>query len=136
MSRPVDSDIPTDEILYRGLRSEWLDGDQVLPEAIDLEGTSVNRHKYNPEPTSLIGGSIVAVASVRSCDFPEPMKRADGPAYLFAVFDCPDQDNQAHAEIRPIREGLGWNANHSIAKPKKRLLKEALSHRMKLLSPG
>jgi hypothetical protein len=118
------------------LRSEWFDGDQVLPEAVDLEGTSVNRHRYNPEPTSLISDSIVAVASVRPCDFPEPIKRAEGSAYVFSVFDCPDPDNQAHAEIRPIRDGVGWNANHSIAKPTRRLLKEALSHKMKILSSG
>jgi hypothetical protein len=134
VSRPVDIEIPIDEILYRGLLSEWIDGEQVLPDAIDLEGTSVNRDKYNPDRMAVIKGPFVGVASVRICDFPAPLDRHNAPAYRFEAFDCPEPGNQAHAEIRPVRQGLGWNENHKIALGNKRLLKESLAAKMRVLA--
>jgi len=133
--RPVDAAIPVDELLYRGIRPDDIDGDDVRTDAIDIHGMSVNRHKYNPKPEAAmnVARGRTRVASIRICDFPPPLKTDTGPVYQFQADDLPEEANPAHAEIRPIRVGIGWNSGHDIAPKNKRLLKEALASRMKVL---
>jgi len=135
VSRPVEPNIPADEDLYRGLLPEWIDGDVVLPEAIDIRGTSVNRHKYKSDPRDAmnVARGRTRVASVCARDFPQPLIVESGPTYQFQAFDLPDETNDAHAEIRPIRLGIGWNPNHTIASRNKALLKKALADKMRPL---
>ena len=116
MPRPVDEPIPDNEALYRGLIPEWIKGQTVLLDAVDLEGTSVNRHKYNPDPVAAILASPgnTGVASIIGADFPEPLVRQAGPPYRFQADDLPSALNEAHAEIRPHRVGKPWDHGHKI----------------------
>jgi hypothetical protein len=133
--RPVDEPIPDNEALYRGLLPEWIKGQAVLLDAVDLEGTSVNRHKYNPDPVAAILASPgnTGVASIVGADFPEPLVRQAGPPYRFRADDLPSDLNEAHAEIRPYRVGKPWDHGHKIAPANRLLLKQGLADKMKLL---
>jgi hypothetical protein len=99
--RDLDEPIPEDEALYRGLHPDHFEGQVVLPAAIDSQGTSVNRHKYNPDPQAAISKTRgeTGVASVCVRNFPAPLKTTSGSVFKFRADDRPTEENPAHAEI-------------------------------------
>jgi hypothetical protein len=105
MSRAPEQ-IAADEALYRRLRSDWVQGHIVLPEAIDLGGTSVDRSKYRTEEQSLGAGrpGETGLATIRACDLPTQITLSDGDWEWFEHDDPnppTDPENDAHAELRP-----------------------------------
>jgi hypothetical protein len=50
LPRPLDEPIPPDEDLYRSISVDVCHGDVVLPDAIDLQETSLARGKYTARP--------------------------------------------------------------------------------------
>jgi hypothetical protein len=133
--RPVDEPIPADEQLYRGLLPDWIKGKTVLPDAIDLQGSSVNRHKYNPDPRAamLRARGHTDVASITPGRLPGQIDLPSGLSYFFRADDLPLADNPAHAEIRPCRVSKGWDRNHKVSAGNRLRLKQELADRMELL---
>lgn len=103
--REHDEPIPLNEQLYRWLSDGDLNGSEVLPHVVDLEGMSVDREKYLPDglPPHQSGHperNGVAVTSVAR--LPSNLRLNDIEYEFFAV-DRPEEDNDAHAEVRPGR---------------------------------
>ena len=99
--REPETAIPSDELLFRWLSTGDVDGTVVLPTAVDLQGTSVDRQRYfkpracqsdaHPERNGL--------ASISEDAFPRG-ESANGVVFEYFTHDCPEHDNHAHAEIR------------------------------------
>lgn len=107
--RSPDPEIPSDELLYRRLKPEHIDGDRVLEDAIDGEGTSCDRARHRPEPRDLVSDAWPYVASIASGVVPtglQPPGATGAPAvtWEFFVVDDPTEVNAAHTEIRVRRE--------------------------------
>jgi hypothetical protein len=135
--RDLDEPIPPDEWLFMGVAADHLAGKIVLPGAIDLEGQSVNRAKYNAEPQAAVLQSHqhVAAAGVRPENLPGPEKSLTGNEYFFHADDDPEETNPAHAEIRAHRPGIGWKKNHKISAQNRTWLKELLARKLTIVWP-
>lgn len=103
--RPRDEPIPADEDLYRWVSCDDCNGDEVLPSAIDLARTSVNRAKYLGDPASATPLTVEknGLAVTREERFPTNLI-LNKVAYEFFTYDDPTDDNDAHAEIRSGRK--------------------------------
>lgn len=103
--RERDEPIPPQEQLYRWLEPRDVNGAEVLPHVIDLEGTSVDREKYlleGPPPHQPGHPERNGLAATCVADLPGPHRHNEIDYEFFAV-DWPEADNDAHAEIRPGR---------------------------------
>ena len=98
--RDIDEPIPSDEMLYREIDASNVDGDLVLATAVDLQGTSVHRHKYATPDTIMLSPPRTGLASVMCGDLPKAITCGEKSEF-FAV-DAPTE-GIAHAEIRPGR---------------------------------
>lgn len=139
MSRLPDPEIPADERLFRRFRGEWIDGDRVLDEAIDLQGMSCDRERYR-DPRDLIGADYAAVGWVAAGNVPGDLQpEAAGPVWEFFAVDCPDDGNDAHCEIRvrrTTRRGSSENDTNAVKKRThavKVALRHALAQRFRVL---
>lgn len=144
----MDSDrepIGADEPLYRALQEDWVMGRDVLPTAIDLEGTSVYRERYMAEPKSIcsfvrfeVAGVAVTTPATSSVVVNHPVEGAT-PWETFHHDDPFTDENgkfhKAHAEIRFRRVGETSLDNRKPKRSKKLkdLLKEAVASKMLLL---
>ncbi len=124
MARPSE-EIPQDEELYRGLKPDHVDGPRVLPEAIDLRGTSVVRAKYGSRTQAQAKADSIAVGAIKAGDFPGPTMSPDGvTAWEWFPLDLPEEADPAHAECRLRRvSDRPATENH---KPGSASLKESL----------
>ena len=103
--RDRDEPIPAEERLYRWLKTDDVNGLEVLPHVVDLEGTSVDREKYLPKGTpphqpghpDRNGLAVTSVARLPSA------LRSNDIDYEFFAVDWPEDVNEAHAEVRPGR---------------------------------
>ena len=134
MPRPVET-IPETERLCRGVRPEWVEGEKALPDAVDLQGMSVNRDKYNPDPAAAMLSSRgrTGVAYVTVGRLPGPIRTPTGVTLQFRADDAPEEDNSAHAEIRPYRVEGGWDPKYRINPVNRQVLKQELADRMELV---
>jgi len=99
-------DIPAEESLFRRVREEHLDGSTLLEAAIDVPGCSVNREAYS-QPADVFtpaAPDLNRVARVQCGDMPEPVQRDDGMLMFWRPEDDPIEDNEAHAEVRLVRQ--------------------------------
>ena len=104
MRRATEPDLPDDERLYRRLREAWLDGDRVLDDAIDLEGTSCDRARFR-QPAELISEDWPEAAWIVGSNLPRDLKPpSKETTWEFFAVDDPREENPAHCEIR-IRRG-------------------------------
>ena len=141
--------IPNDEQLFRALSADHVDVTEVLPSAIDLQGTSVYRSAYlsSPEETfEYVPGGLSGLAVVTSSDLPEPIRnpkatgkvKEDDITWEFFAVDAPFTDDEgrahtAHAEIRVRR--ISDRPEEENVRPSsavKRLLRKKLARRMSL----
>lgn len=129
--RDRDEPIPPDENLYRWVACEDCHGDEVLPSAVDLQGTSVNREEYWPNPEEQLPDRSERNGLARVCekDFPVDGMEFNRITYEFFTVDRPEEQNEAHAEIRTGRaptntlpNGDRWKGR----KPPNRLVKSQL----------
>ncbi len=106
MARPPDPAIPPSERLFRRLREDQTDGDCVLEDAIDTEGSSCDREKYRANPADLRTATYTQIGLIFVSDVPTnlvpPTPPGAAPWEFFAV-DDPDDANEAHCEIRVRR---------------------------------
>lgn len=102
--RPKDEPIPPDEALYRWIATSDVNGAEVLPHAIDLARSSVNRAKYWPDPfgAAPFDAAKNGLAVTSEQVFPENIVLNE-VAYEFFTVDWPEELNDAHAEIRSGR---------------------------------
>ena len=124
VARPPE-EIPSAAELFRGLRPEQVDGPRVLPDAIDLQGTSVVRAKYGAPAAALAkakGGT--AVGAIIPANFPGPIVSDGGVAWEWFPLDLPDKGDDAHAECRVRRTSDRPATDHR--KPNSGTLKEKL----------
>lgn len=122
--RAADDTLPSDELLYRRLRPEHIDGDRVLEDAIDSEGTSCDRQRYRPDPRVLVSPAwphvgAVAAGAVPVALHPPAQPGAPAGAWEFFVVDAPSESNEAHAEIRVRREAKRPSTENDAAIKKK-----------------
>lgn len=103
--RERDEPIPPDETLYRWVSLEQVNGTEVLPSAIDLACSSVNRDKYWEDPldSEPLTPAQNGLATTCESNFPTGLSLNEVP-YEFFTVDCPTEDNDAHAEIRSGRK--------------------------------
>jgi hypothetical protein len=103
--RGRDEPIPPQERLYRWLQVCDVNGSEVLPHVVDLEGSSVDREKYLPNgPPAHQPGHPDHNGLAETCVAKLPRSsRCNDIDYEFFAVDWPEEDNAAHAEIRPGR---------------------------------
>lgn len=129
--RERDEPIPLDERLYRWIADGDLNGTELLPHVIDLEGTSVDRAKYLVEgapPHQAGHPERNGLAETCVARLPTALRHNDID-YEFFVVDWPEEDNAAHAEIRPGRAVSNERPNGDRPdgfKPKSKATKDAL----------
>jgi hypothetical protein len=126
-------EIPSEERLFRKLRAEWLNGEAVLPEAVDLQGTSCDRAKYR-NWEELVSEDWPSVAFTRGVDLPRNLRPAsapaDSPLWEFFSVDRPETHNEAHCEIRPRRAGRTQTDADSALKKRPPVVREELKFAM------
>lgn len=132
--REPDASIPGDEPLYRWLTAEDVNGKEVLPHVVDLEGMSVDRQRYaaNPLPDHQ-SHHPERTGLAETCGDKLPTDLTiNGIAYEFFAVDLPEEDNVAHAEVRPGRKSSDdSNGDRPQGfKPKSRATKDELRSRM------
>ncbi len=137
--RPADEPIPPEEDLYRSISTDVCWDSRVLPDAVDLQGTSFSRKKYVTHPRDACHPSRPhenGVAVTRGSDLPEPIVVPDAAAWECFVVDDPLAGNVAHAELRFRRLGDSRLQNAQIRSAAQRLLvKEAVAAVMTVLIP-
>lgn len=144
--RKIDEPIPPEEKLYRWLRvgdiDEW---NEVSEISIDLVGTSVDREKYlsegppchqsgHPERNGL---AVITVDRLATAAL-----QLNGIEYEFFAVDCPEEHNDAHAEIKPGRSPddgrpngdrpKGFKPNSKATKDR---LRQSLARAMRVVRP-
>lgn len=114
-----------DEELYRRLRWDWLDGiDAVNSEAVDLQGTSVDRSMYAATPADCVprcSGEEIAIGAIKFADVPPRFIVPKATAYESVVVYLPEEKNDAHSEIRFHKEG-----DREPSKPQSKPLKSKI----------
>lgn len=145
--RSPDGSIPPDERLFRSVGFDHVDGDQVLPTAVDLPRCSFDREKYCAGPQSALSAlrpDENGVVSLVAGDLPDPVPRprpqghpTELPSYEFFAQDDPNPpeapENEAHAEVRMRAVGSPYTPNLKI-KDKGVLAKakEALARKLRV----
>jgi hypothetical protein len=139
MPRARDASVPPEERLFRRLRSEELDGDTVLDDAVDLRGTSCDRERYRLA-ADLLSEQWPHVAWVAAGDLPLEVRPPgqDAVRWDFFAADDPIDGNEAHCEIRVRRAThRHLEANDDAVRKRsaaaKSVLKHALASRFRLL---
>lgn len=136
MARPEEP-IPVAERLFRGVEPSWIEGDRVLPAAVDKQGTSVNREKY-ASPESVLTPKRTRIATVCQQDFPEPMT-LNNVAWEYIAVDNPldatavHPANDAHVEIRFHKVGVESRDADWPGPTFREILRAKLADRMRLL---
>lgn len=136
MVRLPDDTLPPSELLYRSISpKEWIDGDAVLDAAIDLPATSFNRSSYSRPEDVLIAErpDDTGIAELRVGDLPPPMMAPGGEMWEYLAADDPTDKNPAHAEVRVKTVGQPYQMKKPGSKAFKRLLREALAGRMRVI---
>lgn len=132
--------IPTTERLFRRLRPDHFIGRQVLPEAVDLRGSSCDREAYR-KPEQLVTAEWPGVAYTTTGDLPRAVAPTkEPPTWEYFSVDLPLESNDAHCEVRLRRSGRTEDANDTNAINKRpRLVREelkaALAGSLRLLLP-
>ncbi len=107
MPRQIEP-IDEEELLFRGLHSDWVDGDRLLPAAIQIPECSVARARFSsgepPIVPSLTEHNGVAALAPKA--FPPPYQH-ESNEWHFTADDAPLEDAEAHAHItlRAVRGG-------------------------------
>ncbi|MBN1609406.1 MAG: hypothetical protein JW940_22440 [Polyangiaceae bacterium] len=138
MSRLQDAEIPSGESLYRSVSDEEVNGDDILPTAVDLPRCSFNRSAYSrPESvfTSRRPGDT-GIVEIQPQRLPPPVPRASGDPYEFLAVDHPnppeDPENDAHCEVRIKPSGHDFSKNHKVGKEILAKAKDALARRLRI----
>jgi len=141
--------IPRDERLFRAICAADVDVCEILPSAVDLQGTSVHRDAYldSPDETfAYVPEGLTGLAVVTSSTLPQPLRnpnamgrvREEEVTWEFFAVDDPFTDetgrvHAAHAEIRVRRvSDRPGEENVRPSSAVKRLLRKKLARRMKL----
>lgn len=148
--REIDEPIPDDEELYRTVGVLDCDGDRVLPHRfidgaershniIDADGTSVCRQKYVVAPTNCLTPlrpDENGLAMILAGNLPTPVQTPGGTVWEFRAVDVPEEDNDAHAEIRVRKRGTPEGQWARVKKHAQRLaIKQALAARFRVILP-
>ncbi len=131
--RTRDDEIPPTEHLFRGLgNGEW-NGDEVLMDAIDSEGSSCYRETY--ATIDIVAAKFPGVAQVQVEHLPKNVV-VNGTAWEFFAYDNPLDDFEAHCEIRQRAQG-STATEHKYAKGKSTRdeLKRVLAKAMRRVGP-
>ena len=114
MARAKDASIPDDEKLFRTLPAGKYRDSIVLPEAIEVEGTSCYRGSVCETPEAALAHARTlrpmdeAVAGVTVGALPKGEITTDGGGkWIVFVEDLPEDGNDAHCEIRFGKPGTG-----------------------------
>lgn len=133
--RDLDEPIPGDEQLFRSIAGDEVDGDQLLPAAIELPAMSVNRSKYAPEPRDALRHDDTGIAVTMPFRLPVPVTSSGGVIHEFFAADVPSEGD-SHAEIRLRRQGRPYDAKFKVGgKVFKLELKTALAKSFRVLIP-
>jgi hypothetical protein len=115
--------------MYRKLRPEHRNGTSVLPEAVDLQGTSCDRAKFRA-PASLVSEQWPAVAFTTPELLPKGVQPPSAPPnshpWEFFEVDWPEPENEAHSEIRVRRSGRVSEDNDDAARKRPHTVREEL----------
>lgn len=137
--RQPDLSLPPEELLFRSARPAALvmDGDRVLPEAVQLPSSSCNRERYALPESVLVAErpADTCVVQIAAGDLPAPMTSLAGVTYDWLAADDPLPANEAHAEIRLCRSGM-YNRNHRPNAAMAERLQVALAERFRVLLRG
>jgi len=134
MARTPSPTIPQDEPLYRRVAKDHMDGHGVLAAAIEMPACSFNRSRYS-RPDDVIVPEYPTengIVEITPGELPSPVPRTSGEPYEFFAADDPNDENDAHCEVRIRRTGIPYAKSH---KPKKDILMKAraeLAKRMRV----
>jgi len=141
MARPPDETIPGDEALYRSISVDDVNGEDVLPQGVDLPRCSFNRSKHSKPEDVFVESrpNDNGVAQVVPDGLPPPVPRASGEPYEFFAQDDPnpreDPENDAHCEIRIKPRGRPFSKNHEVNKSVLAKAKDELARKLRVLIP-
>ncbi|HEU4731677.1 MAG TPA: hypothetical protein VFT22_27465 [Kofleriaceae bacterium] len=120
-----DPAFAADEQLFRCLRADWIGADGcATAEAIDLQGTSVDRGLFAGAPPNCLTRAaphFVAVGAIVFGDIPDQFHASSAKPYESVVVYKPENGNEAHSEIQFWRAG-----DTGPSKPQSNLLKSQI----------
>lgn len=135
--RLPDPDVPPDERLYRSFAParRARDAEHLLPEAVDLPSTSCNRARYAQPESVLVSARPLdtGIAWVCGGDLPPTSRSPGGVLYGWRVDDVPLDDNDAHAEVRLLRDGAYVPGHRPASKLYQLRLREELALRFRVI---
>jgi hypothetical protein len=128
------------EFLFRSIEHAWVKGDQITPDAIDLNGCSCNRESIAPDPKAAMNlekrPRENGVASITAEDANGVVERTNGAPWEFFPVHCPEHGNTAHCEIRVRRRGSSAPFEKVKNSTQRFEIKMAIASRMKIaISP-
>jgi hypothetical protein len=125
------------ERLFRRLRSEWVFGGRVTADAIDLQGTSVDRDHLSTaeEAFARRREGETGLAAIEYQKAQQEFKHEDpkvAPFYT-EVLPLPENGNPAHCEIRPRQRGKSYPVRKPGSSTLKARIKDALADNMEVV---
>ena len=118
--------IPTGEPLFRRLKATHVLGGKVLPEAVDLQGTSCARSAYCQASALIEPPLWPAIAQITPEELPRSLGSDPPPKWDFFAIDDPAEGNEWHCEIRVRREGRSSEDNDRKLGKRPPVLREQL----------
>jgi len=140
--RDPDATIPANELLFRSVKVEHVDGDVVHYTAVEMPRCSFNRAEHS-EPNDVLvveRPEHTGIVSAMGGNLPPAIPRSGAAALEFFVRDDPnppeDPSNIAHAEICVKPVGTGFKPKWTIAsKTVKITAREELARKLKVHTP-
>jgi len=128
-------------LLFRAIEWDWVDGDSVLVDAIDGEGSSCARGSLCTAEVAIVFAAgtqhpeLNGAASITPSDLPVGLALSNGLSYDAFAFDCPVEEFEPHCEIRWRRASDRPTTDHfkKLSPVAKRELKSAIAGKMKIV---
>lgn len=113
--RPEDPHFDDDEELYRRFPPEYLDGQSIALEALELPDMSVNRQKHGPPHWLLLDEQFAGwgVLAFEVRHIPAEIIQDGVTTYTFGPKHRPLKNNYPHSEVWAYRDGVHIDAKNS-----------------------
>ena len=124
------------ERVFRRASALVVDGDRALPDAVEVPACSVDREEFRAAEDVLDlqrWPTYTLVLWMRVNDLPPSVASAEGQSYDWKLEDLPEEDNEAHCEVRLVKRGEQFSKKKPKSSVAREEAKKLLAERMRVL---